>query len=153
MTDDNKFLLSLLNWSWAIPFSLTHTCLSMRLSVVVAVTTILLFFRLFSFVFYCETTAWDSVATLWNNWLLQNKFNAREQSTYSYKKIGWCAYYSDDEILYAVPRACIKSEVYFGLNNPQWKHTNSLKIPYFNSYTFRKFWPTLISQKCSCYDR
>ncbi len=30
---------------------------------------------LFSFVFYCETMAWASVATLRNNWLLQNKFN------------------------------------------------------------------------------
>ncbi len=32
--------------------------------------------RLFNFVFYCETTARDSVATMWKNWLLQNNFSA-----------------------------------------------------------------------------
>jgi len=43
-------------------------------SVVVEVSGIL--FRLFSFIFYHETPARASVATLWNNWLVQTKFNA-----------------------------------------------------------------------------
>ncbi len=45
----------------------------MQLSVVVTVSAIVLFLllHLFSFIFYCETMA-CSVATLWNNWLVQN---------------------------------------------------------------------------------
>ncbi len=38
---------------------------------------------LFHFIFYCETTPWDSVATLWNNWLLQNKFYAHVRKKYA----------------------------------------------------------------------
>ncbi len=41
----------------------------------------LLLFRLFSLVFYCETMAWVSVATLWNNWLVQNQVNAHVRPT------------------------------------------------------------------------
>ncbi len=75
---DNKYLLTLLNHNWAISYPLDHKHLSMWASVVDAVSAVLLLlFFLFTFIFYCETTAQDSVATLRNNWLLQNKFNAR----------------------------------------------------------------------------
>ncbi len=62
----------------------------MQVSNIVAVSAVLLLLllRLFSFVFCCETAAWASVATLWNNWLVQNKFNVhdrRVQSIHSYK--------------------------------------------------------------------
>ncbi len=47
-------------------------------SVVATVCAILLLLllRLFSFVFYCETTPQANAATLWNNWLVQNQVNA-----------------------------------------------------------------------------
>lgn len=42
--------------------SLTNVCQCERL---LQLNSLLLSFRLFSFVFCCETMAWDSVATLW----------------------------------------------------------------------------------------
>ncbi len=76
---DNKYLLTILNQSWAVSYPLAHKhlsnvsvcCCSLHYFVVVV--------HLFSFVFYCETTARDSVATMWKNWLLQNNFNAHER--------------------------------------------------------------------------
>ncbi len=41
----------------------------------------LMLFHLSSVVFYCETEAQVSVATLWNNWFVQNKFNVRPALT------------------------------------------------------------------------
>ncbi len=69
-------------------------------------------FHLFNCVFYCETTARDSIATLWNNWLLQNKFNAHVRAAHTIlmmKFMSWA--------LYAVPPVRVKSEVYFGINS------------------------------------
>ncbi len=45
----------------------------MQLSIVVALSGILLLFRLFSLVFYYKITARVSAATLWNNRLVQNQ--------------------------------------------------------------------------------
>ncbi len=60
----SKYFWTLLNQSWAVSYPLTHKRLSIRESVVVAVSAILLLFRLFSFVFYFDTTAQDRAATL-----------------------------------------------------------------------------------------
>ncbi len=85
----------------------------MRPSVVVAVSIILLMlFHLFSFVFYCETIALDSVATLWNNWLLQNKFNVHVRAAHTILITKFMS-----RALYAVPHIRVKSEVYFGINS------------------------------------
>ncbi len=43
----------------------------MRPSVVAVSAILLLLFHLFSFIFYCETTAQASAASLWNNWLVR----------------------------------------------------------------------------------
>ncbi len=63
--------MKMLWYSFKIKLHLSHNPLtkhlSMHLSVVVAVSEILLLFHLFSFVFYCETAARASVATLRNN--------------------------------------------------------------------------------------
>ncbi len=66
---DNKCFWTLLNQSWAVSYPLAHKRLSMWASVVVVAVSaiLLLLFHLFSFVFYCETTAWDGVANLWKN--------------------------------------------------------------------------------------
>ncbi len=103
--------------------SLSHKRLSMHMSVVAVSAILLLLFRLFSFIFYCETTAWDSVATLWNNGLQQNKLNAYLYKVHAVTKKsgGVCTILMmkfTSRGLYAVLRARVKSEVYFGLNNP-----------------------------------
>ncbi len=77
----------------------------MRLSVVVAVSAILLF-CLFRFVFYCETTARDSVATLWKKLITAKYFNAHVRPAHTkyarLQKSGGVrtvrAHCSDDEI-------------------------------------------------------
>ncbi len=57
-------------------------------SVVVAVSAILLLlFHLFSLIFYCETMARDSFATLWKKRLLQNNFNAHVRPAHT--KYAW----------------------------------------------------------------
>ncbi len=65
----------------------------MQLSIVVALSGILLFFRLFSLVFYYKITARVSAATLWNNRLVQNQ---SMHKVHVDTKIWQCAYYSDD---------------------------------------------------------
>lgn len=61
----------------------------MRASGVVAIFGILLLlFRLFSFIVFCEAMARASVAIMWNNLLVQNKFSAHVQpapTKYGYK--------------------------------------------------------------------
>ncbi len=64
---DNKYFWTLLNQSWAVSYPLAHKRSSMWASVVAVSTVLLALIRLFSFVFYCETTARDSVATMWEN--------------------------------------------------------------------------------------
>ncbi len=65
----------------------------MQLSIVVALSGILLLFRLFSLVFYYKITARVSAATLWNNRLVQNQSMRKVRAD---TKIWQCAYYSDD---------------------------------------------------------
>ncbi len=73
--------------------------------------------------------AWDSIATMWKNVLLQNKVRMCDlsvQSTRIYKNRVVCVQYVHTVLmtqftsraLYAVPRVRIKSEVYFGLKVP-----------------------------------
>ncbi len=78
---------------------------------------------LFSFVFYCETKARDSVATMWKTWLLQNNFSAHvrpERTKYArLQKSGvlftvLITQFASRQ-LYAVPCIHAKSEVYFEL--------------------------------------
>ncbi len=72
---------------------------------------------------YCETTARDSVATMWKNGLLQNNFSAHvrpEHTKYArLQKSGGARTVlmtqSASSTLYAVPTMHVKSEVYFEL--------------------------------------
>ncbi len=84
-------------------------------SVVVSAILLLLLFHLFSFIFYCETTVQASVATLWNIWLLQNKFNVHVRHE---KSSGVCTILMTKFVLHALYtdlHVCVKSEVYFEL--------------------------------------
>ncbi len=81
-----SWLITLLNQSWAVSYpscsqalvNVSVCCCGLRYFVVVV--------RLFIFVFYCETTARDCVATVWKNWLLQTLYcDLSVQSVRGYK--------------------------------------------------------------------
>ncbi len=120
-------------YSFKVKMLLSHNPSHMRFSVQVCCCCSLRylpFLFIFSFIFYCETAA--SVATLWNNWLVQNKFNAhvRPAMYMRLQKLGGAhtvrVYYHRyihtiletkfvSHTLFTDSRVHVKTELYFGL--------------------------------------